>query len=246
MSDLFSNQSEHYKAYRPTYPDELYDFLFQHTPHFERALDCGTGNGQVAVKLAEKFKEVVAVDFSKEQINHAFEHDRITYKVADASESGLDSESVDLITAAQALHWFNTDKFYREVDRVLKPNGFLACWGYGLCTINDHIDPLILSFYDDVIGPFWPRQRMHIEQEYNSLRFPYPLITSPDLQIKKSWNLNQLLGYLRSWSSTQRYIQYKGYDPVKTLAVRLKRYWGDTEEPKNIYWPVFIKAGKKQ
>ncbi len=232
--------------YRPSYPDELYAFLFKHTNRFGRALDCGTGNGQVAVRLAEKFDEVIGIDISKEQIARAFEGERITYKVADASESGLDSESVDLITAAQALHWFNTDKFYREVERILKPSGLLACWGYGLCTVNDQIDPLIQSFYDDVIGPFWPRQRMHIEEEYNSLRFPYPTINHPDVWIKKSWNLDQLLGYFRSWSSTQRYMQYKGYDPVRMLAVRLKRYWGDTEEPKHIYWPVFIKAGKKE
>ena len=241
----FSAQANEYRTFRPTYPDELYEFLYQHTPGFNLALDCGTGTGQVASTLVERFSKVVATDISQKQIDKALPHERITYKVAEAAESGLTPDFVDLITVAQALHWFNTDKFYREANRVLKPGGLLACWGYGLCTINEQLDPQIRSFYDDVIGPFWPRQRIHIEQKYDSLRFPYPLIKAPEIEMQKQWNLNELLGYLRSWSSTQRYMQYKGYDPVKTLAVRLKRYWGDAGNKKTISWPLFIKAGLK-
>lgn len=246
MSQLFSTQSKVYKNYRPNYPSELYDFLIKHTRQFDLALDCGTGNGQIPTELIKHFNYVIGVDISREQIEQADPHENITYKVADAGDTGCDSESVDLMTAGQSLHWFSLDKFYREAHRVLKPHGLLACWGYGLCSVSEHIDPLIQSFYDDVIGPFWPRQRIHIEQRYESLRFPYKQINTPDFTMKKSWRLDQFLGYLRSWSSTNRFIQYKGYDPVRTLAVRLKRQWGNIEDERIISWPVFMKAGYKE
>ncbi len=246
MSELFSNQSSIYKTYRPQYPQELYDFLIKNVRHTDLALDCGSGNGQVAWKLVEYFDQVIAVDASREQIEQADHHEKITFRNADASDTGCEDSSVDLLTAAQSLHWFNLDKFYKEAHRVLKPGGLLACWGYGLCSVSEHIDPLIRSFYDDVIGPFWPRQRIHIEQRYNGLRFPYHQLNTPDFIMKKSWRLDQFLGYLRSWSSTNRFIQYKGYDPVRTLAVRLKRQWGNTDDERIISWPVFMKAGYKE
>ncbi len=246
MSHLFSDQSEAYKKYRPLYPKQLYDFLYRHVHEFDLALDCGTGNGQVAIELAGKFKHVIAVDINKEQIGRADPHDRITYRNADASDTKCEAGSVNLLTVAQSLHWFSLEKFYNEADRVLKPGGLLACWGYGLCSVNEQIDPLIRTFYDDVIGPFWPRQRMHIEQRYESLRFPYKQIHAPELTMTKTWRLDQFLGYLRSWSSTNRFIQYKGYDPVRTLAVRLKRQWGNVEDEKTVTWPLFLKAGHKE
>jgi ubiquinone/menaquinone biosynthesis C-methylase UbiE len=161
MKDLFSQQAAEYAKYRPTYPHALYKCIFSHVHHFDCAWDCGTGNGQAAVALAKKFKQVIATDVSETQILHAQSRTNIIYQVCPAEKTPFSSHSFDLVTVAQALHWFDFDLFYPELKRVLKPHGLFAAWSYGLARVDPQVDRVIDFFYDQLLAPYWdPRRRL--------------------------------------------------------------------------------------
>src|SRR5215475_11590766 len=123
FKDHFSRQAANYAKFRPRYRRELFDYLASIAPGRELAWDCGTGNGQAAVGLASVFDRVIATDASKKQIANAEPHNRVEYHVAPAENSGIPSGTIDLIMVAQALHWFDLDRFYGQAGRVLKPDG---------------------------------------------------------------------------------------------------------------------------
>lgn len=241
--DYFSDQSQAYRKYRPGYPEALYAFLLQHVPGRQLAWDCATGSGQVAESLARYFDRVHATDQSERQLSQAPKHPQITFVRSPAEHSGLQDGAADLVTVAQALHWLSFDAFYQEARRVLCEGGLIACWGYSLCTINEHLDPLIQRFYNEVIGPFWPRQRMHIENHYQNLPFPFDEITPPQLEIREQWDMDHFLGYIRTWSSTRRFTQHRGYDPVSRFYNEFHRRWGDKSRKRTVRWPLFMRVG---
>jgi SAM-dependent methyltransferase len=241
MKDYFSTQSRAYAAYRPTYPDELYHFIFQHVKNKNNAWDCATGNGQVAAHLAKHFNNVQATDISREQLDHAIKKDNISYSVGRAERTEFKDHQFDLITVAQALHWFDRDLFYNEVRRVAKPGGILAVWGYSMLTVDPAIDRIILEFYNHTVGPFWDSARRLVEDEYRSLEFPFEDILSPTFNIKVQWSLDQLAGYLFSWSATQKFLKEKGYDPVEQFTKSVRTIW--LEQKKLITFPIFSRIG---
>src|SRR6266568_6165743 len=177
--DHFSGVSAGYAAFRPRYPDALFDFLADAAPARDAAWDCATGNGQAAIGLAHHFPRVIATDASEAQIAHATPDPRVTYRVAPAEASGLDDRSVDLVTAAQALHWFDRPKFWAEARRVLRPRGVVAVWTYLLFEIAPEIDAIIREFYSDVVGPFWPPERHITEERYRTIEFPFAEFAAP-------------------------------------------------------------------
>lgn len=241
MKDYFSAQSKAYAAFRPTYPDELYQFILQHVKAKETAWDCATGNGQVAGDLATHFKCVYATDISAKQLDHAIRKDNIIYSVGRAEKTEFQERQFDLVTVAQALHWFDRDLFFQEVRRVIKPGGILAVWGYSMLTIDPAIDNLILEFYHNTVGPFWDGARRLVEDEYRTIEFPFERIPSPRFDIKVKWDVDQLSGYLSSWSATQNYIKVKGNDPVAVLMQDVRRIWKQAE--RLITFPIFSNIG---
>ena len=202
MKDYFSTQSKTYAAFRPTYPDDLYEFIFQNVKSKDNAWDCATGNGQVAHKLAQHFRNVEATDISPQQLEHGIRKENIHYSIAPAEKTGFQDHQFDLITVAQALHWFDREAFYKEVRRVCKPGGILAVWGYSMLTIDPAIDQLIGEFYNDTVGQYWDSARRLVEDEYRSIEFPFESIAAPPFSIEVKWTLEQLGGYLSSWSAT--------------------------------------------
>lgn len=177
--DHFSTHSADYRRYRPHYPRVLFEWLAQASPARSAAWDCGTGNGQAAVALGELFERIVATDPSANQLAEADLHPRVEYRNARAEASGLTTASVDLVTVAQALHWFDLGLFYPEVSRVLRPGGLVAVWCYGLLEIEPSIDRIVGHFYENVVGPYWPPQRRHIESGYRELPFPFAAVVPP-------------------------------------------------------------------
>ena len=173
FQDNFSKQSQTYLKYRPTYPVELFTYLSTLTESHDLAWDCGTGNGQAAISLTRFYESVFATDPSEQQIKNALPHSRIIYKVEIAEQSGLKDHSVDLVTIAQAIHWFHFESFYAEVKRVVKPNGIIAAWAYGLPSITLDIDKAIRHFHDNVIGHFWQSGNRMISKKYNTIPFPF-------------------------------------------------------------------------
>ena len=241
--DYFSGHSKVYAAFRPTYPDALYQFIFTHLRDRSTAWDCATGNGQVAYYLSHHFKKVYATDISQQQLDNAQPANNITYAVSAAESTSFPDQQFDLITAGQALHWFDRGKFYREVKRVGKPGSLLAVWGYVLLCIEPTIDDIILEFYSDIVGPYWDEARKLVEQKYQTVEFPFTEIPAPEFSINVTWSLDHLIGYLKSWSATQKFIREKGNDPIPTVIEKIRKHW-DNAEVKSVSFPIFLRLGK--
>ena len=241
--DYFSKHSEVYAAFRPTYPDELYQFLFEHVKGRSCAWDCATGNGQAARNLAGHFDSVFATDISQQQLDHAFRAENIFYSVSPAEKTDFATNQFDLITVGQALHWFDIPAFYREAARTGKPGGLLAVWGYSLPSVNAKIDSLLLDFYQHETGPYWDHARRQVENHYRNLPFPFEIIPSPNFSIHVEWSDDQFAGYLTSWSATQKYIREQKINPVIAFMRTLREYWR-AGTIKSLSFPVFMKAGR--
>jgi SAM-dependent methyltransferase len=244
FKDHFSTQATDYAKFRPRYPQELFDYLGRIASSGQLAWDCGTGNGQAAIGLASVFGRVIATDASEKQIANAQPHERVEYRVAPAENSGLKSGTLDLIMVAQALHWFDLDRFYAEARRVLKPNGVLAASAYNLLHIEPTIDEVVNRYYYEVVGPFWPPERKLIEN-FGDLPFPFHEIEPPKFKMTALWNLEHLIGYLRSWSSTQRFITATGTDPLEEIAGELRTVWGAPNQIREVNWPLILRVGEK-
>lgn len=243
FKDHFSGHAALYRQSRPRYPDSLYDWLAAQAPTRTCAWDCATGNGQAAVALARHFDQVIATDASAEQIAQAEVADKVHYRVASAEHSGLPDHSADLVTVAQAAHWFNLADFYAEVRRVARPGGVLALWCYGLTRITPAIDAVVDHYYRDIVGPWWPPERQHIESAYGDLPFPFAPLQVPDFRMQADWTLEQLLAYLASWSATRRCAAATGNDPILALAPLLGAAWGEAAQHA-VTWPLGVRAGR--
>jgi ubiquinone/menaquinone biosynthesis C-methylase UbiE len=259
--DLFSAQSKEYASSRPMYPLALFEFIVGLVDEKNLAWDCATGNGQAAIVLADYFNHVVASDISARQLENAQQRSNITYRIFRAEDTPLEDNSVDLITIAQALHWFDFDRFYNESRRVLKKRkvdqvgsgrdaggGIIAAWAYGLHTVSPNIDKVTHHLYEDILGDkYWPAERKYVEDRYETIPFPFEQIPAPNFQIQLSWNLSELVNYFRSWSSTQKYIEKNKYDPVNEIYESLEYAWGGknrVSERRKITWPLYLKVGK--
>src|ERR1051325_1096525 len=207
FKDLFSQRASLYTRFRPDYPPELIAFAASVATKHDAVWDCGTGNGQAAVALAEHFANVIATDASAEQIARARPHDRVEYRVARAEASGLDNESVDLVTVAQALHWFDREAFFSGAHRVVRAGGALAVWSYGDPLIDEPaVDAVLQHFNHERMGSYWPVERGAVGEAYRAIAFPFVEVTAPSFTLEREWTLDELLGYLRSWSAVTRYM----------------------------------------
>lgn len=243
FKDHFSKQATDYAKFRPQYPRTLFQFLESISPDNRLALDVATGNGQAAVALAGFFEKVIGIDASTTQIASAERHSGVEYRVASAESTGFLAASCDAVTVAQALHWFDLERFYAETRRVLAPRGVLAVWAYTHLQIAPEIDAVVRRFYHEVVGPFWPPERKIVETEYRDLPFPFVEIKAPPFQIEVRWSLARLLGYLRTWSATQRFIAEHKRDPVDEIASGLAAAWGSADERLAV-WPLATRVGR--
>jgi len=245
FTDHFSKRAALYAAYRPHYPTALFDFVAALTPHHHVALDCGTGNGQAAVGLADHFDRVIAIDASSEQIRNAVSHPKIELRVARADATRLDEHSVNLVTAAQALHWFDRHLFFSEARRVLSEDGAIAVWGYGDPVLDlPKLDATLHHFNRGTLEPYWPAERQILLAGYRDVDFPFIEVPTPHLELTTRWNLWQLAGYLRTWSATERYVNAHDIDPVNEVERSLAVEWGDPQASREIRWPLYIRAGR--
>lgn len=242
FKDHFSQQAGGYAKHRPTYPDALFRFLASTVSHHGNAWDCATGNGQAAIALTRYFSTVHATDASSEQIGAAELHPKVDYRVAPAERSGLVDRTVDLVTVAQAFHWFDQSRFIAEVKRVLKPDGVLAIWCYGLCEVTDECDLEINVLYRDIVGDYWPPERAMIEDGYASVALPGTSIEVPVLQMMLDWRVEDMLGYLRTWSACKRFEAEHLRDPVGDIEPALAAAWGPAA--RRVTWPLQIKASQ--
>jgi SAM-dependent methyltransferase len=244
FEDHFSSHSEQYAQHRPNYPEKIYAYLASLAPGHALAWDCGTGNGQAAIGLAAFFDKVHATDASAGQISAAYPHEKVEYFVEPAEHVSLDAASVDLVTVAVAVHWFNFDEFYREVKRVLQPGGILAVWTYHLPEISSEVDPLMERYYREILYGYWPERIQYLEERYKTIPFPFEEIVPPSFVMEAYWTLTQLAGFLDSWSATQRYKAQSGRHPLELIWDQLLAAWGDENERRPIRWPLYFRIGR--
>ena len=243
MKDNFSIQSDQYLKFRPTYPNELYDFILALVKTKNTAWDCGTGNGQVAAELSKHFTKVYATDISEKQIKSAIRKDNIFYKVECAERTSFRENTFDLITVAQAVHWFNFNDFYHEVKRTINPNGIIAVIGYGLIETDKEANQIISHFYKTILGKFWDKERKYIDENYQTIPFPFNEIESPILFNNFEWTFEQLTGYFETWSAVRHYIKAKKENPIDLIQKDLKETW-KTELLKTVRFPILLRIGR--
>ncbi len=244
MKDNFSKVSSLYSRFRPVYPREMYDFILSLFSGRDAAWDCGTGNGQVASVLSDHFGRVFASDISENQIAHAIRKENIVYSLQPAEHTSYGQNQFDLIIAAQAAHWFDLPGFYREVDRTLRQGSILALVGYSHVDVHEPIGSLIRTFKDDILKGFWDRERQFVDERYSTFPFPFPEIGLPEMTICYTWTLEQLVGYLHTWSAVQHYRDHKNADPVSRILPDLENMWGE-HEIREVSFPLFARIGRK-
>lgn len=244
FKDYFSQTAADYARYRPHYPKPLFAYLSELAPDRQVAWDCATGNGQVAYELVDYFEQVYASDASAQQIQQARQRDRLQYFVAIAEATPLADQSLDLITVAQAFHWFNAEAFYREVQRVLKPNGVIALWCYGFFTIPDASESLnqALQEFLDTVDAYWSPERHIVAQGYQTIAFPFPEIAVPEFAMTQDWTADQLLGYLTTWSAVQTYLKQNGSEYLSVLLNAIAQHYPAT--PLTVSFPLAFRIGR--
>ncbi|MCW8890244.1 MAG: class I SAM-dependent methyltransferase [Sedimenticola sp.] len=244
FQDHFSEGSTDYSQFRPGYPAALFEYLSSLTPVHDVAWDCATGSGQAALQLANHYRQVIASDASAHQIEAATACKGVDYRVAPAEQTDFSSGSIDLVTVAQALHWFDLERFYSEVKRVLQGRGMIAVWTYNLFRISPAIDEAIDQLYHITLNNYWPEERRLVENGYADLPFPFKQKQAiPAFAMSAEWTLPHLLGYLGTWSAVKRYRDATGVDPVTPLTRQLEQAWGDPKQKRAVSWPLSIRIG---
>lgn len=243
----FSEHSAEYLHFRPDYPDALYDYLASLLTDHNLAWDVGTGNGQAAVKLADYFRDVIATDKSQEQLDVAYKKSNVHYYCWPVDKTEIDEKSIDLITVAQALHWFDLDRFYREVRRVLKADGIIAVWCYSLCDVEIPVNHLLIKLYTDILGDaYWPKERRYLDEEYQTILFPFERISTPKFLIERKYNFADFLGYLNTWSAVKEYKKRnQNKNPIDLIYDDLSKAWGNPETKYRVEWPLHLLVGKQ-
>jgi SAM-dependent methyltransferase len=243
FQDYFSEQAKDYARHRPTYPAAMFAYLASLAPSKELAWDCGTGNGQAALALAGNFQHVIATDASATQIENAFPHERVEYRVEPSENTTILARTVDLITVGTAVHWFDFDPFYAEVRRAGKANGIIAVWTYSFPIIDPAVDSWLDHFYWVTLKGFWPERIHYLEERYETLPFPFEEIRPPAFEMEASWGLENLIGFLASWSAVRRLVIAQGETAFEDQTRELKQVWG-TKTRKKIRWPLHFRIGR--
>jgi SAM-dependent methyltransferase len=247
FKDHFSGHARDYATYRPGYPDDLIDFVAALPRRRGTAWDAGTGSGQAAKALAERFERVIGTDPSAQQIENADPHPRVArieYRVAPAEASGLPDASIDMVTVAQAFHWFDFDRFFAEVRRVLAPGGAVALWSYNLARVDPAVDAWIDHLAHGILGSWWPPERRWDDEEYRTIPFPFPEVPTPAFHLREEWDLERYLLFIRTWSALKRFASATGRDPVDETRPRIEAAWGDPATVRPVTWPIFVRASQ--
>ncbi len=241
--DNFSTCGKEYSLYRPETPQAVYDFLYSHVGHFDTAWDCGTGNGQVALRLAERFKTVYGTDISADQLSHAGQRDNVIYRKERAEHTSFADHTVNLTTVAQAIHWFDFESFNKEVQRVTVPGGFIAAWTYTLLNISiPELNDVVQHYYFTLLKGYWDERRNYVDEEYKTVPFPFDEVQAPEIWSSRHYSLEEFRGYLRTWSASLKFQRAEGKDPTELIIKDLERAWG-SKERNEINWPIHVRAG---
>lgn len=249
FEDRFSSQAAQYALFRPRYPSALYDFVAELAPDRALAWDCGAGNGQATGEIAARFSSTVATDASAEQVRQAVAIPGVVFRVATAESSGLQDRSVSLVAVASALHWFDLPRFYTEVRRVARPGAVLAAWGYRECTVSTAIDALLDRYQNGILSGYWAPNIKLVASRYQDIPFPFEEIPAPAFEAVAEMTVDQMLGYLNTWSASRAYAERNGYPATRQIEQELRVAWHDRSSgasplTRPVRWPLFTRVGR--
>ena len=244
-SNPFSQASHVYAQARPRYPRDLYNWMLAHTSGRDAVWDCATGSGQAAVDLAPHFARVEATDISAEQVGEGMQQANIHYSIQSAEETSFLDQTFDLVTVAQALHWFDYTMFWPEVLRVAKLNALFCAWGYAWFTCDSEVDTGFVQPFLRLVEPYWAMNNRILWDGFNDedIAFPFKRITPPRLAIQTAWTIAQLIEYMQTWSA------YKHALKNETMASGLQKLCADAAQrfvqkgAMQITMPLHIVAG---
>lgn len=243
--DHFNQQTDQYLLCRPDYPKELFDYLGTLVQPTATVWDCGTGNGQAAKDLALRFSRVIATDISPKQLEVAIKRDNINYICTPAEHTPIQAKTIGLVTVAQALHWFKFPAFYHEVERVSEDEGYIAAWCYSLGAFHTDLDEVIKKLYYEILGnEFWPKERFHVDEQYQNIPFPFVKINTPQFSINKLMSFSDLIGYLATWSAVKEYQLHRRQNPIELVYSELQSQWGDLNKKQMLQWPLHCLLGR--
>jgi hypothetical protein len=251
FKDHFSAHSAEYAKHRPAYPEELYKYLSSVSAKHDLCWDVATGNGQAAIGLAPYFKNIIATDPSRNQIQNAFSHPTVTYLVESAEEEievSSDDRKADLITIATGLHWFDFEKFYQKCRLLSKRDTVIAAWTYDLVR-SEELEALsvLIEEYHDEVDKYWPPERQYIKDHYRTIPWPFRKLyqDQPDVietfKVERELTAEDLEKYLYTWSASVRYIEATGKDPMERIRDKLRAMWGN--QKRKVQWPLFLLLG---
>ena len=245
MKDLFSANSQLYQQARPSYPSEVVQEILSHVPARGFAWDCGAGSGQFTQLLAPYFDHIVATDISEQQLQLAPYFDNVSYQIQSSEHTTFAARSFDLITVAQAVHWFDFEKFYQEVSRTLKPDGIFAVIGYGLIQVeNQAVNALVQKLYFEQLNGYWDAERRFIDEEYKTIPFPFEEIELPTFKMQYRWSAAQLLKYLSTWSAVKHYCEKNDNQDQDHPLLELAEILTEEHEDLLLEFPIFLRVGK--
>lgn len=240
----YSGFAESYSASRPKYPAKLFTWLASVASGHDAAWDTATGNGQAAVDLAAHFARVIGTDISEAQILHASTHPRVEYRVSRAEHSGLPAESIDLVVAASALHWFDLPQFFEEARRVARSGGVLAAWSYHVAHIEPPFDEVLWPFYRDVVRPYFAAGAKLVDERYEGVTLPGQPLRPPLFVMSARWKAAEILSFVKTWSGVQSYMKETGEDPMLPLAEQVERVCGSRDVLHELRWPLYLRASR--
>ena len=244
FKDLFSGHASDYARYRPRYPAGLYDHLASLCERRDLAWDCATGNGQAAIELAKRFARVIATDASKKQLDEAPRIEKIEYQVWPAEKTELSTRSVDLVTVAQALHWFDFARFGQEVRRVASPGCMLAVWTYSVAQITPEIDAVTEQLYNIGLKGFWEYERTWVDKGYEGIPLPIVGETRPRFEMKVDMTLAHWIAYLGTWSAVKKAVETTGRNPVDGMRAEFEKAWGEPGSARPVTYPLNVRIGR--
>jgi SAM-dependent methyltransferase len=240
----FSLVAKDYAAGRPGYPDELFDWLAATASGRKLAWDAATGNGQAAWGLAHRFDRVIATDLSEEQLRHARQNLKITYRVAASEASGLADRSVDLAVSAAAAHWFDLPRYYEELRRVVRPGGVAAAWTYHVARVDAPLDVILWRLYEEVLGPYYPPNVRLVDDGFAGIELPGREIPAPPFFATVRWNAGQVAKFAASWSAVPAYIAATNRNPIPELEAEVVAAFGGPDVVRTLRFPLYIRASR--
>ncbi|MFM2160899.1 MAG: hypothetical protein RLZZ383_411 [Pseudomonadota bacterium] len=249
MSDWFGRRPARYARVRPAYPDALFDALAAVAPRTGRAWDAATGSGQAAVPLAARFAAVHASDAFPGPLRVAPAVRNITWALEPAERVSLPDASVDVITVAAGLHWFDIPAFLQEVERVWSPGGVLAVWTYGIQPDAPALQDVFAGYRRDVLGDDWSPALEHVATGYAGVALPGRPVEMPAFAATTDLDYEGTLDLLRTWSASEAYWRRTGQDPAQHVARRLASVWhahvGRLDATWTLRWPLALRVHRR-